>query len=114
MFASARCISLFSVVIIVLAVFYKVNYDDSLLLDRLQNVLNGLLRAEKHNITHHERPRIAVGFGGCFDAFLPALNGLKELQLHPTGVREHHDVVKNGEDFEQLFNYFFYHGAASE
>lgn len=109
---SKTSISVISTIVLALALFYKLN-QDYLLTERLNNVLNGLLRAEQ-KIKAQQKTKVGVGFGGCFDGFHPSLPVFKELKLNATDERVHHDVVNNQVEMEQLFNYFFYHGAAAE
>ena len=109
---SKTSLSILSTIILALAFFYKIN-QDFVLTERLNNVLNGLLRAEQ-KVKIEQRTKVGVGFGGCQDGFLPVFAAFKELQLTPTGDRVHHDIVHNQEELEQLFNYFFHHGAAVE
>lgn len=84
-----------------------------MLVERLRNVLDGLLRAER-KIATETRPKVGVGFGGCADTFLPAIRAFESLQLEPSNNRAHHHMVTNASSLEQLFNYFFFHGAAAE
>lgn len=109
---SKTSISVVSTIILALAFVYKIN-QDYVLTERLNNVLNGLLRAEQ-KVKVEQKTKVGVGFGGCQDGFLPAFAAFKELQMTPTGDRVHHDLVHNQEELEQLFNYFFHHGAAAE
>lgn len=126
MLSKVITISALSALILALAIFYKLN-SDNVLAERLRNVLHGLLNAEEKlskpqehsgdkvdNEQTNKRTKIGVGFGGCFDAFLPAIEAFNLMNLESTNERTHHDVVNSRADFEQLFNYFFHYGAASE
>ena len=113
MFTKIQSLSLVLAVVLALIVFYKRSNNSYLIVERLQNVLKGLLRAEK-KVPEQQRTKVAVGFGGCYDAFLPAIGAFNLLNVQASGERVHHDLVTNEEEFEQLFNYFFYHGAAAE
>jgi len=105
-------LSIVSSIILVLALFLKRNYDLKLT-ERLMHVHDGLIRAEQKIQLQH-RTKVGVGFGGCHDAFLPALEAWKGLQLTPSNELVHHNLINNKTELEQLFNYFFYHGAAVE
>lgn len=105
-------------VVIIASIWYKRN-QDALLTERLQHVLDGLLRAEKKlpvflKSEVEKRPKVGVGFGACYDVFLPGIETLHALRVIPSNNRTHHDLVNSEEELEQLFNYFFFHGAASE
>jgi len=109
---SPKGLSICSLTILAIAFLYKKNYD-SVLSERLQSVLDGLLRAEK-KIAVQGRTRVGVGFGGCYDACLSAKDVMKGLGLEPSGTRKHHDVVNSLNELEELLSYYFYHGAAAE
>lgn len=109
---SKTSLSVLSSLLIILAIWYKKSNDD-MLHERLRTVLDGLLRAER-KITTETRPKVGVGFGGCADAFLPAIQAFESLQLAPSNNRTHHHMVTNGSSLEELFNYFLFHGAAAE
>ena len=107
---------LVSLLFVLAAYFYKQNTDDSLR-DELDNVLNALLKAESKPLKENavsSGPKVAVGFGGCLDLFVDALELFKRVEAHPPDEAAHLNYIKGKEDLEKMFAYFFRHGAASE
>ncbi|XP_067941684.1 ADP-dependent glucokinase-like [Watersipora subatra] len=113
MFSKAQLLSFIFAIVLAITVFYIRSNSKYQVVERLKSVLQGLLRAES-KVPEQHRTKVAVGFGGCYDAFLPALDAFNALNISATGSRVHHDLVNNAEELEQLFNYFFHHGAAAE
>lgn len=101
-----------SLVVLLVAYCYR-SYTDKILKDRLDTVLNGLLRAER-KVGLETRTKVAVGFGACLDGFANATELLEKLGAVPPKTPEHFSSIANKEEFEKVFAYFFRHGAAGE
>ena len=100
-----------TVVAILGAFLYKRNADE-MLKDRLNNVLSGLLRAERK--VGLARPKVAVGFGACEDVFVNATEFLSKLGIIPSNKVDHFNSVADRSQLEEMFSYFFKYGAAAE
>ena len=87
------------------------NYEDDMN-ERLQQVLSGLLRAEKR--IAQPNAKIAVGFGGCKDMFVDGLALLDVLKYAAPENPEHFESVDTQEELTKMMAYFFQHGAAAE
>lgn len=104
-----------SIVVVLLAILYKKN-NDEVLRERLQSVLTGLLQAEKQGLqaeTGRER-RVAVGFGACLDVFGSAVEVLEKAGAQASDEPDHFNHIKDLDEVEKVFAYFFRHGAAAE
>ncbi|XP_067116367.1 ADP-dependent glucokinase [Osmerus mordax] len=82
--------------------------------DRLDAVLSSLLRAERKAAVNNDRPRVAIGFGGCVDLIVDGVTLLNKMGLPPTQEPLHHDYIESHEQLAQSFAYFFAPGAAAE
>ena len=102
----------FSIAIIFVAIIYK-RRTDSAVKEKLDQVLSGLLRAER-KVGIDETTKIALGFGGCEDIFVDALPLLERLKYERPEKPEHIDDIVSKEDIIKMFAYFFKHGAAAE
>ncbi|KAJ8309330.1 hypothetical protein KUTeg_014204 [Tegillarca granosa] len=110
MFTKLTAGSVLSISVVILAyLYYK---DDPDIDNRLDQVLSGLLRAEKKLAI--AKPRIALGFGGCEDLVVNALNLFNKMGIEPPENPKHFDSVHSEEELAQLLAYFFQHGAAAE
>ncbi|KAJ8290596.1 hypothetical protein GJAV_G00015050 [Gymnothorax javanicus] len=104
-----------SLVVVVLAYWFRTPVQDARLDDRLDNVLSSLLRAErKAGIDRFTRPRVAIGFGGCVDLIVDGVALFNQIGLQPSSQPLHHDYIENDKQLAQSFSYFFPPGAASE
>ena len=103
-----------SILVILAAYFYKRQTNDSdVLRNRLNNVLSGLLRAERQ-VALGSEPKVAVGFGACLDVIGDAVDVLEKLGARSPDLPEHFNELESQEDLEKVFAYFFRHGAAAE
>lgn len=104
-----------SLTILLLAFVYKrINVsDDEYLKAQLDTVLKGLLRAEK-KVDLDPETRVAVGFGSCLDLIADGLAVLKNVGATPPDRPKHVNEIRSLEEFEEIFAYFFRHGAAAE
>ncbi|XP_064622423.1 ADP-dependent glucokinase-like [Lineus longissimus] len=109
---SAKAGLFLPVFIILLAYLYS-RRTDNVLRERLDQVLDGLLRAEK-KVSVAPKTKVAVGFGGCMDVFVNATQFLQRFGAVPPESPAHHDVVRDQEGLEEVFAYFFRSGAAAE
>ena len=75
-------------------------------------VRNGLL-AEESRASVVDR-RVAVAFGGCLDVFVDAIELFDNMGCKPPKTTHHVSTIENQSELEQLFAYFFQHGAAAE
>ncbi|XP_074650217.1 ADP-dependent glucokinase-like [Tubulanus polymorphus] len=99
--------------LIIIAYFYKkdVRVNDK----RLDEILQGLLRAEnKPTLKPLAKMKVAVGFGACLDSFVNATTLLDIIDFQPPLSAEHKVYLSTQKDVEQMFAYFFKHGAAAE
>ncbi|KAL3175416.1 hypothetical protein MRX96_040169 [Rhipicephalus microplus] len=99
-----------SALVIFYAIYYKRQADDDLR-QRLQLILDGLLKAESQ-VSVAPKTRIAIGFGSCQDLIVQS----SELFAHiePPDDPEHIDVIHSERDLQRVFAYYFRHGAAAE
>ena len=102
----------FSTTVIFVAVVYKRKIDNDLK-EKLDQVLTGLLRAER-KVGVDSTTKIALGFGGCEDIFVDALPFLEKMKYSIPDKPEHIDDIANETDVTKMFTYFFRHGAAAE
>ncbi|XP_020502223.1 ADP-dependent glucokinase [Labrus bergylta] len=101
--------------LVVLLAFWFRSPQNVVLDDRLDTVLSSLLKAErKVGISDVERPRVAVGFGGCVDLIVDGVSLLNKIDLTPTEQPLHHNYLENAVQLAQSFAYFFAPGAAAE
>ncbi|TNM90383.1 ADP-dependent glucokinase [Takifugu flavidus] len=106
--------SLLPLLVLVLALWFRPP-QDAVLDDRLDAVLSSLLRAErKVGINTADRPRVAIGFGGCVDLIVDGVMLLNKMGLTPANQPHHHDYIENEVQLAQSFAYFFAPGAAAE
>src|SRR6218665_2526416 len=98
-----------STLIILAAYFYR-RRDDAIHIDR---VLAGLLEAE-NAVPLDSGIRVAVGFGSCVDVIGSAIDFLNDLKASVPENPQHFNTVRDQEEFEKIFAYFFRHGAAAE
>ncbi|XP_065182827.1 ADP-dependent glucokinase-like [Sycon ciliatum] len=108
--ADAHSVATFiSVAIAVVMYFYSRQSTNEL---SLQLVRNGLLEEEAKASV--EDKRVAVGFGGCRDVFVDAVDLFDKIGSKPPSSTRHYSNVGNQAEVDQLFAYFFQHGAAAE
>lgn len=103
--------SFVSFLVILTAYVYK-RHEDKILQDRLNQILTGLLQAEKKFSPGNSR--VALGFGGCEDLFAGALDVIEKLNLSAPESPRHFHSVGNAQELAELLGYFFQHGAAAE
>ncbi|KAK3580766.1 hypothetical protein CHS0354_023055 [Potamilus streckersoni] len=111
--SKVKVLSLLSIIIALIAFLYKKHTDDRLR-QKLDHVLSGLLQAEKKATPTVPQIKIAIGFGGCLDYVLDALEFAKKFNLTAPDEPEHYDSVESKEQLSKLFAYFFRYGAAAE
>lgn len=102
----------FSATVLFVAFMYKRKSDNDLK-QKLDQVLTGLLRAER-KVGVDSTTKIALGFGGCEDIFVDALPFLEKMKYTIPDKPEHFDHIANETDVTKMFAYFFRHGAAAE
>ncbi|XP_064489593.1 ADP-dependent glucokinase-like [Ornithodoros turicata] len=102
--------TLVSALVIFYAYYYKQDSDE-VLHERLQQILDGLLKAER-KASVDPKTRIAIGFGSCQDLIVQSSDVLAGRE--PTSEPRHVDVVQNEDDLMSVFAYYFRHGAAAE
>lgn len=99
-----------SVLFVVIALFYRRQVDD-VLKDRLNSILEGLVKVEKQ-CSVDTRPKVAVGYGACNDLFI---NGKELLKYDAVAESpEHFNEISSTEELLKTYAYFFRHGAAAE
>jgi len=81
--------------------------------ERVTTVLNGLLKAEQE-VSLASHLRVAVGFGSCVDMIGPGLAILERVGAVSPDKPQHYDSLQNVDELQQIFAYFFRHGAAAE
>lgn len=99
-----------SVLFVIIALFYRRQVDD-VLKDRLNSILEGLVKVEKQ-CSVDTRPKVAVGYGACNDLFIDG----KELLKYDAVAEnpEHFNDISSTEELLKTYAYFFRHGAAAE
>lgn len=103
-----------SLFVVLLALWFR-SPQNAVLDDRLDTVLSSLLRAErKVGMNNVDRPKVAVGFGGCIDLIVDGVSLLNKIGLPPTDQPLHHNYLENEVQLAQSFAYFFAPGAAAE
>ncbi|XP_059841643.1 ADP-dependent glucokinase [Hypanus sabinus] len=107
-----KCGVVVSVCAVFMAYWYRRQVDHELDL-RLETVLSSLLKAER-KVDLHQRPRVAVGFGGCLDIVADGIALLKKAGIKPSKNPVHHNYIISEEQLAESFAYFFPAGAASE
>ena len=108
--------AVFAFAAILAAYFYNRHANQKILLAHLNSVLSGLQRAEnKVKLSNVDaRPRVAVGFGACEDVIVDALEVFAKIEANPPQIPRHMDEIRTKKDLEEVFAYFFRHGAAAE
>ena len=110
---SVKPIVVCSVIVLLTAYLAKIYFDKSASSsNRINQILSGLLRAEKK--ISLPRTRVALGFGGCEDLIVDGMSFFERFDLDVPENPKHHDFVGTKEELSQLFGYFFQHGAAAE
>jgi len=109
---STKSLVILSVIILICAIIYKKRNDD-MLKGKMEQVLRGLLRAEK-KVGVDRNTRIALGFGGCEDIFVDAHGVLESMNLEVPADPVHVKDIVTQEDFMNIFTFFFKNGAAAE
>lgn len=102
--------TLISALVIFYAIYYKKQADD-VLRQRLELILDGLLKAESQ-VSVAPKTRIAIGFGSCQDLIVQSSELFAHIQ--PPDDPEHIDVIESERDLQRVFAYYFRHGAAAE
>lgn len=109
--ATAAISGLSSLLVVFLAYVYtRHSGGGGLPLDQLRQ---GLLEEEASALVAPD-VKVAVAFGGCVDAFVDALSFLSKIKAGVPDTPKHYGAVASQEELEELFAYFFRHGAASE
>ncbi|XP_072032640.1 ADP-dependent glucokinase-like [Amphiura filiformis] len=103
---------LLSMIIILVAYVYKRNLDDQLR-QRLDDVLQSLLRAER-KVSVTPRTRVALGLGSCMDLSVNATELFARISLDPPAEPKHHGAIQGAAELAECFAYQFTHGAAAE
>ena len=98
---------------VVLAAYFCRRSNDDELRKQLESVLSGLLKAER-KVRPNPQNRVAVGFGACQDVISNALKVLDIVGAEAPDLPEHFNELSTLQDIEQVFAYFFRHGAAAE
>ena len=106
-----KTLSVLAVLVALTAILYRKRTSD-MSREKLDDVLRGLLRAEK-KVGIDKNTRIALGFGGCEDIFVNAMEVLEKLN-YSVPFPEHLDNIITETDFSKMFAYFFGYGAAAE
>ncbi|CAG2230494.1 ADP-dependent glucokinase-like [Mytilus edulis] len=111
--SSLKYLFVIPVLVALLAYFYPSDYDyENDMNERLQQILSGLLRAEKK--IAQPKAKIAIGFGGCQDMFVDGLALLDALKFEAPENPEHFMSVDTQQELTKMMAYFFQHGAAAE
>lgn len=105
--------SVLSLFVVLLAIWFRSPHN-TVLDERLDTVLSSLLRAERKVGVNSDRPRVAVGFGGCVDLIVDGVSFLNKMGVSQEEQPLHHDYLENAEQLAQSFAYFFAPGAAAE
>ena len=109
-----------SAVTLILSVFVAYHRPDLLGLDqdryRMESVLKSLIKQEKSAREQllADRPRVAVGFQGCYDLFVNASDLFDALDIAAPQNPEHFNEIANYDELAKSFAYFFRAGAAAE
>lgn len=102
--------TLVTALVIFYAIYYKKQADD-VLRERLQLILDGLLKAERQ-VSVAPKTRIAIGFGSCQDLIVQSSEVFAHIE--PPDDPQHIDVIDTERDLQRVFAYYFRHGAAAE
>ncbi|CAG0916221.1 unnamed protein product [Notodromas monacha] len=81
--------------------------------EALKKILQSLLKIEEKNPLDHT-PRVAVGYGGCLDVVVDASDVFNFTDRDPVWLPKHHGSIQSWKELEEVFLYFFQHGAAGE
>uniref|UniRef100_H2YAA4 ADP-dependent glucokinase n=1 Tax=Ciona savignyi TaxID=51511 RepID=H2YAA4_CIOSA len=79
----------------------------------IPDILDSLRKAEKL-VEVNQNIKIAVGFGGCMDVFVNAVELLNVVDIKTPKTPKHQSILTKKEDLSEGFAYFFRHGAAAE
>lgn len=103
--------SVLAIAVVLWAVYLK-NEDSNLL--KITSISDSLLRIENKNLVGDgaSKPKVAVGYGACYDIFANAVPLLKFDEME--GEPEHFDDVSTFAELIKSFAYYFRHGAAAE
>lgn len=99
---------LLSVLVVFLAFYYGYHQEKNLV--RLEETLNGLLRAEQKAVVN-PNTRVAIGFGACQDVIVQSRQVLSDPAPEDP---EHFFTIASREELLRVFAYFYRHGAAAE
>jgi len=100
-----------AVLVFVVALLYRRGVETET--ERMMAVLNGLLKAEQEAALMNQL-RVAVGFGSCVDMIGPGLDILECIGASPPDKPKHYDSLRDTDELQRIFAYFFRHGAAAE
>ena len=110
--ASKTSVIATSLAIIFATLYYK-QLNDKELRKHLNNTLLGLLRTEEE-VPIHQQTKVAVGFGATADIFMDAIKVFDAINATAPEIPKHVEKIVTKEDLENIFGYFFQHGAAAE
>ena len=102
---------LLAIVLSVLLAYYNPYDADTTLKTRMDKVLNSLLKQEK-SVQVSGQVKIAVGYGACKDIFVDAKHVMGSK--FPKNQPKNYNEISNFEELNEMFAYFFSHGAAAE
>lgn len=85
-------------------------------LQHITQILTHLVNLENINgkDISSQKPRIAVGYGSCFDLYIQATKFLNYSQNFSIRDTEFDDDLNTIEELMQSFGYYFQRGAAAE
>lgn len=86
-------------------------------LQHITNILRHLVHLENINskdASKTRKPKIAVGYGSCFDLYIQATKFLNYSQHVKIKNEEFDDDLNTFEELIQSFGYYFQRGAAAE
>lgn len=84
-------------------------------LQRITNILTHLISLEGNkNIDVSQKPKIAVGYGSCFDLYIQATKFLNYTEKISHADFEYDGNFNTMDNLLQNFKYYFLRGAAAE
>ncbi|KAK8379414.1 hypothetical protein O3P69_019370 [Scylla paramamosain] len=108
--ATGKVLSVFSLVIIGLAIWLNRDDGSSVLKQRLEQVLKAMLEVEEQYPVGEVR--IAVGYGACRDVFVQGAKLLGPLPPPPSPA--HHSRINSLHQLKEVYAFFFTAGSAAE
>ena len=110
---SATVKTLFLSICAVLLAYYCRRQSDFMLKDQLNDVLQGLIRAEE-KVRVANDAKVAIGFGACIDYFADGLEVFSKVYATVPENPEHLSKITCLDDLTKTFAFFFQQGAAAE